>query len=275
MKQPNKKAFTLIELLVVIAIIAILAAMLLPALSAAKKRAQRISCVNNLKQVGLAFRIWEGDNGDRYPMAVSTASGGAQEYIGYTSNNVAMSSPGNYVPQYPFLCMTNELSTPKIVFCPSDNYHTAGSGYATNFSAGGANGGDFITSLATPTAIPSSKVSYFIGGDAKESDPLMVLSGDTSIGQLQGSGNSASPAASSYFGNTTAIGGPKLCGSTQTGGGGWIAGVWSWSQTDFHQKVGNLLMSDGSVQQLNCQNFHTTLQNGTNTVATPEFNFGN
>ena len=63
----EKKAFTLIELLVVIAIIAILAAMLLPALAAAKRKAQRISCVNNLKEVSLAFRIWEGDNGDKYP----------------------------------------------------------------------------------------------------------------------------------------------------------------------------------------------------------------
>jgi type II secretory pathway pseudopilin PulG len=56
-----------IEIMVVLGIIAILAAMLLPALSKAKSRAQRSSAINNLKQVGLAARIWSGDNGDRMP----------------------------------------------------------------------------------------------------------------------------------------------------------------------------------------------------------------
>jgi prepilin-type N-terminal cleavage/methylation domain-containing protein len=78
--SPGAEAFTLIELLVVIAIIAILAAMLLPALSNAKKKAQETSCINNQKQLSLGFLLYQDDNQGVFLPYVNVVNGNTITY---------------------------------------------------------------------------------------------------------------------------------------------------------------------------------------------------
>ena len=149
LSNQRNRALTKIDVLAIIAVLAVAAALLLPALAAAKRKSSRIGCMGNLKQVGIAFRLWEGDNNDKYPMAVSVTNGGAMELI--ATENVAAC----------FQVMSNELSTPKILLCPEDTKRIAATNFSTGFS--GAN------------------ISYFINADAVETYPQMILDGDDNL----------------------------------------------------------------------------------------------
>lgn len=199
-QPPAKNGFTFVGLLVILAVLAILAAMLLPALAGAKGKAQRINCVNNLKQSGLAFRIWEGDNGDKYPMAVPSSQGGTMEF-----------NTGADTFRH-FQVMSNELNTPKILICPSDTRAAA-----RNF-----------------IRLNNQNVSYFVGLEANDASPQMLLDGDRNI----------------TSDNEPENGILKLIpGQTVR-----------WTET-MHVNQGNVGLSDGSVQETSNSELREALQN--------------
>jgi competence protein ComGC len=147
----RNQALTRTEAIVVIATLAVLFVLLLPALvTVGHNGRQRINCISNLKQIGIAYRLWEGDNNGKYPMAVSVTNGGAMELL--ATGNVAAC----------FQVMSNELSTPKILICPQDTKAIL----AANFGEGFNN----------------RNISYFVGLDVtNETNPQMFLSGDDNL----------------------------------------------------------------------------------------------
>ncbi len=101
-KRTFTSAFTLIELLVVIAIIAILAALLLPALAAAKAKAQQTNCMNNLKQLGIAMQLYVDENNGYLPgpllrgIQAGYNAQTANMPINYIYTYLSLQSPANY-----------------------------------------------------------------------------------------------------------------------------------------------------------------------------------
>ena len=142
-------AFTRIELLVTIACVVLVVAILLPALVKTKARSSKIGCVNNLKQIGLAFREWADDNDDHHPMRESITNGGTMELV----------ASGLFFPH--FRVMSNQLSTPKILVCPNHKNRT----YAADFDSD----------------LTDTNLSYFVNVDAVEGNGSSLLCGDRNL----------------------------------------------------------------------------------------------
>lgn len=192
----SERAFTLIELLVVIAIIAILASLLLPALAKSKARAERAKCISNLRQLGIATVQWTEENEDKLPWEVPPSLGGSQ------SNFPAWSH---------FRVLSNELSAPHVLVCPSDKVKRAAGSFGT-----GSNG------LAT---LGSNAVSYTVCPESSTQLPEYQLYGDRNI---LGNGNG-------LCGNWY----PVVAVGTNN---------CRWNPATIHRGVGNTVMQDASVQ---------------------------
>jgi competence protein ComGC len=145
----NLKAFTVVELLILISILLLLACVLFPSLAYQKRHARQRDCIKNLKQVGVAYRTWTLDGGDRYPAQVDVKSGGAKEEV--EKGHVFLN----------FLVMSNELITPKILVCPQDDGKLPAKNFNSRFS--------------------DTNVSYFVGADAVDTFPQMFLNGDRNL----------------------------------------------------------------------------------------------
>jgi prepilin-type N-terminal cleavage/methylation domain-containing protein/prepilin-type processing-associated H-X9-DG protein len=159
-KRKNR-AFTLIEMLVVISIIAVLAAILLPALSSGKRRAQRIQCIGNLKEIGTAFQIFAHDHRGKFPMQTPVAEGGSEEFV-----MAGMNISGTFYFSYRHLqTLAGELVVPRLLICPADLRREP----ALSFNS-----------------LQNSNVSYFVNAYADYDQSLTTLAGDRNITNAAG-----------------------------------------------------------------------------------------
>ncbi len=208
--------FTVIEGLVCVVVLFILAGLLLPAMANRGSKSNRITCVSNLKQIGLAFRMWSNDHGEKFPWEITSK--------GNNDGTKEFAKTGEVWRH--FQAVSNEVNTPKVFVCGNDGERKRVANW------------DSFTN--------NSHLSYFIGLDAKSSQPQTILSGDRNI----------------------AISKKLLTGlvtlTTNTS--------LEWT-TSIHNKNGNIALADGSASQASTYTLNPQLQAAFNSATQTTLRF--
>src|SRR5687767_10951622 len=197
-QRTKADAFSRVDLCAAIAAFFLLAIVALPALSQPFGRSQRLHCLNNLRQIGQAFQVWGNDHGDEFPFYLPSSQGGT------------MGAPEASKAYYQLAVLSNCLSSPRVLACPSDPALLA-----DNFGA--APGG------LLSAGYQDNAVSYFVSHGRVATGPE-VLSGDRNIAVP------VQTMACAFFVTTR----------------GMPARMLSWRE-DVHGRVGNVLMTSGDV----------------------------
>lgn len=140
----NEHAFTLLELIVIFTMTCVLLAILIPATIKAVAKQKRIGCVSRLKNIGLGYRIFATDNGDMFPWQLTTNAPPPKAFDDVLRH---------------YRSISNELSTPKILVCPSDNRKAA----------------------RDWASLSRTNISYFVSLDSTEGYAQSLLTGDRNI----------------------------------------------------------------------------------------------
>jgi len=193
----------------VLGALALLLVMALPLAGNNKLRSDRLVCANNLRQIGVGFQTWSDVHEDQVPWMVSQQSGG-------TATGSALMDLG----WYHFLPLSNYVSSPSILACPSDDARISSRWDQS------ANGG-FINS-----GFRNNALSYLVGCHADITMPVSVLSADRNM---------------LYDGISTCSVGFRSVAQITPFSQGTVVG---WNSTNVHRGFGNLLTVDGNVMEL-------------------------